>query len=213
MNKTENSDSTQDSISKHDLVKSCIALADHMNKRYEGRRALEWKIHLAVWTLLVVCGYAFLKFKLCLTIFGIPSQFVLALYLVLFCSLYLFFCYLIRKGESLEHDLSVRYREKAAEILKFKEDKKKRKPSGRLWILFQGLTTFFLALMIFIIGYNNCRNPQFADVTIEKKIGDLKKEYEYNEAYQEYLGKNLMNVKELLEKLKHQTKKPNESEG
>ncbi len=212
MNNEVNPDPTQNPIQKHDLVNSFIALADHMNKRYEGRRALEWKIHIAVWTLLVVCGYAFLKFKLCLTItiFEIPPQMVLALYLVLFCGLYLFFCYLIQKGESFEHNLSVGYRKRAAEILEFKEDEGE-KPSGRLWILFQGLATIFLALMVFIIAYNNCRIPQFSDVTDEKKIGNLKQEYEYKKACLEYLEKDLMNLEQLLEELKHKSKKTNET--
>jgi septal ring factor EnvC (AmiA/AmiB activator) len=106
--------------------------------------------------------------------------------------------------------LSIQYREKADGILQFKK-KEKKKSFGPRWILLQCLTTLFLAFMVFIIGYNNCRTPQFSDVTIEKKIGDLNQEYDYKKAYQECLEKDLKNLKQLLEKLESQVKNSNKN--
>ena len=72
----KSSDCSEDVSLPHELANSYIALAELMNKQYEGRRALEWKIHIALWTLLLLSGYAFIKFN--------PSIHDMTLFIILF---------------------------------------------------------------------------------------------------------------------------------
>ncbi len=96
---------TDDQISK-----SYIELSQQLYKQYLDRRDLEWRIHLTLWTFLSLIAYLFVTNDLHLgnTAYGV------------FLTVPLHFVWMIKihKGQKLELNLSIRYRNEAEKILK-----------------------------------------------------------------------------------------------
>jgi hypothetical protein len=85
-------------------------LSEQLHTQYNQRRDLEWKIHVAIWTLLSAVGYLLISEKLhlgCSLIF----------YLFPIIPLHAVWCVKIHTREFLDRDLSIRYRQAAERIL------------------------------------------------------------------------------------------------
>jgi hypothetical protein len=70
-------------MSDKERVEAYLTLSAQLYKQHDDRRSLEWKIHLALWTLLVAAGYAMiaqqgkhLGVKSLILLFTIPIHFV-----------------------------------------------------------------------------------------------------------------------------------------
>lgn len=85
-----------------------VTLSEMLYRQHHDRRALEWKIHLALWTLLVVAGWAIVS----------NDKELGAMSLIFFVAfpIHLVWCLKIHRGIVREQNLSIRYR-KAADFI------------------------------------------------------------------------------------------------
>jgi hypothetical protein len=150
----------------HELAKTYISLATQMHAQYDARRSLEWKIHIAVWTLLALSAY---NLPTLAPRIEVPR---LAITLAVFAALHLLvtakFLYL-EKGDREE---SNKYRKKAVELLNqldngTTEENKSSLPrwlepalkSWWTWILAEFGTTVCLAVVVLMIGFKGAPKP------------------------------------------------------
>jgi len=94
-----------------DRAAAYIALSKQLDQQYARRRSLEWKIHLAIWTLLVAAGYALLTYAPTISRVGL----VVALAIMVF--VHLVWAVKIHTGQFRDQQLSIVHREKAESIL------------------------------------------------------------------------------------------------
>jgi hypothetical protein len=93
-------------------VNAYVSLSAQMHAEYDSRRSLEWKMHIAVWTLLAATGYSI----------GYLHLLVRLIYLLpwlgFLLGLHLIWCVKIQQGQRVEQDLSRFYRSRAEDLLR-----------------------------------------------------------------------------------------------
>ena len=101
---------TKSNMTDDQISKSYIELSQQLYKQYLDRRDLEWRIHLTLWTFLSLIAYLFVTNDIHLgnTAYGV------------FLTIPLHFVWMVKihKGQKLELNLSIRYRNEAERILK-----------------------------------------------------------------------------------------------
>jgi hypothetical protein len=132
-------------------------LSEHSYKEYNDRRELEWKINVAVWTLLSAVGYLLVSQKIHLGCRLVP--------LFAMVPLHALWCIKIQRGEYREQQRADRYRIAAERILAGQggapgEEEPKPLPQQRFfdrfksywWWLFitVGMTSFVAAAVVTI---------------------------------------------------------------
>jgi hypothetical protein len=96
-------------MTDNDQFQAYRALSEHMYTEYSHRRELEWKINVAVWTLLSAVGYLLVSQRIHLG--------CRILLLVVMVPLHALWCIKIHRGEYREQGLCDRYRADAERIL------------------------------------------------------------------------------------------------
>ena len=96
-------------MTDNDQFQAYRALSEHMYTEYSHRRELEWKINVAVWTLLSAVGYLLVSQKIHLGCRLLP--------LIAMVPLHTLWCIKIHRGEYREQRLCDRYRAEAERIL------------------------------------------------------------------------------------------------
>ena len=89
-----------------------LALAAQLSGEYHDARALEWKIHLSVWTLLAGGGYVLLNAKPAI------SGVALVVILLLIVIVHAVWSIKMHVGERLQHKLSIQYRNIAEDLVR-----------------------------------------------------------------------------------------------
>ncbi len=161
----QGNDSSTDSQRKTEeqRLRAYIDLMQQLYRQYHDRRDLEWRVHILIWTLLVLIAYA-----------SISTEFQLgciAGIIFLFLPLHLFWLAKIVRGEVSDYHRSMIYRDRAEKIIEFEmpsdEDLKKYlEKEGRSqlpnwiaknfesyywWLAVVMSTTFILTLVDFIL--------------------------------------------------------------
>src|SRR5579871_2326563 len=95
-----------------DRAKGYLELAKQLRDEHSDRRAIEWRIHVAVWTFLAAVGYATISMPS-----RIPQP-VAFLLLAVFVILHATWTVKMQRSGILEHEKSVRYREMADAIFR-----------------------------------------------------------------------------------------------
>ena len=95
----------------HELAKTYISLATQMHAQYDARRSLEWKIHIAAWTLLAASAFGIASLHLSILGLGLPIA------LGLFVLFHFVGTVKLHKGELEDQKLSIAYRERADKLL------------------------------------------------------------------------------------------------
>jgi hypothetical protein len=146
----------------HELAKTYISLATQMHAQYDARRSLEWKIHIAAWTLLAASAFAIASLHL--TIPGRGLQIALWLFVVF----HFVGTIKLHKGEIEDQKLSIGYRERADKLLnQLETDTANVKPAAAnkhwswlrprfkawgLWTIAEVGTTVCLVAVVLIIN-------------------------------------------------------------
>ncbi len=104
-----NSGLKNETITDAKCVETYCALSQQLYTQYHDRRTLEWKMHLALWTLLALTAY------LCVTKDKHLGQFALGIFLTV--PVHFVWTIKIHKGQLRDHSLSAYYRSQAEKIL------------------------------------------------------------------------------------------------
>lgn len=119
---SRNTDTSPNAIDAAKRIETYCALSKQHAEEYRSRRALEWRLHLAIWTILsatvALClsnevklgGMAFCLF------FAVP--------------IHLIWTVMIVRGEIIEQNLSFYFREKALELIHDDRDERHRAMLG-----------------------------------------------------------------------------------
>lgn len=86
-----------------------MTLSQQLYQQYHDRRGLEWRIHIALWTLLLATGYGVISHNI--------HSGAYSLLLFLAVPLHAVWCIKIHRGNVLEQNLSIGYRKAAERIL------------------------------------------------------------------------------------------------
>jgi hypothetical protein len=140
-----------DPMTDNDQFQAYRSLSEQMHTQYTQRRELEWKNHVAIWTLLAAVGYLLVvqKIHLGCHLFA----------LLVMVPLHALWCVKIHTGEFRDQSLSVCYRRAAERILveqskvgdqqlnTLVDDGENRAPQPPPWLrdLFEGYAWWFLA--------------------------------------------------------------------
>jgi hypothetical protein len=98
-----------DKITDNEQFQAYRTLSEQMHNQYNQRRELEWKNHVAIWTLLSAVGYLFVSQKIHV---GGWSYALFAM-----VPLHALWCVKIHIGEFRDQHLSICYRQAAERIL------------------------------------------------------------------------------------------------
>ena len=186
---------SEELIVPHERANAYISLSNQLSQAYNWRRSLEWKIHIALWTLLAASGYAYLRFN---PDFGIKALVPILIILVPFVFLHLVCSIKLHRSENKEQKLSIEFRKKAEAILErggddqpkdeglnIKKEKTLDAPPSRKkcfegywwWLVIEVSTTIIIAIVIVFLATSSPRRISEDQVkSLQTEVESLHKE-------------------------------------